>query len=254
MISIRADVVIKVLDGFTGQPPQSSALRWELDGQVCRPVVKRDGYCVLINLAPGVHTLVIRGGVYQEERLEMECGGGSQELLVTMKPGKGYPFGQAVTWLTLALQKKDKTPLAGQRIWIAVKNQQTMLRVAQDVIPAGEREGRLFCPETAKTLSLPRDFLLLDGPRSELCRVESLESGRFAQPTAFEHKRSCCLCPAQSYTTDQSGRVQAVFREPVPLEILAEGHPALFPLELEPGENSCTLTITPAGRSEKRGK
>ena len=254
MITMRADIVIKVLDGFTGRPPQPSALRWELDGRQCRPIVKEDGYYVLLNLSPGPHSLVIRSAVYQQERLEAVCGGGSQELLAALKPGRGYPFGQAVTRLNLALTDGEGHPASGLRVWLGMKSPQSELRVAQDVITAGEQEGRLFFPETAKGLSLPRDFLVSDKGRSELCRVESLEPGRFAWPMAHAHKRGCSLWPAQGYTADQAGRIQAVFRAAVPLELLADGCAEPVELALETGENSQTVAVKRGKGKRENGK
>lgn len=243
MIRIHADLVLRVLDGFTGRPPAPSAIRWTLDGQACRLIAKADGYYVLLGLTPGEHELVLRGGHYMDERLTVRGdGAGYQELLVTMKPGARYPFGQAVTWLTLRLRHKGK-PLPGQRVWIAPRSPQAELRIAQDVIKAGETTGRLFFPESVRAIALPRDLLLLDGARTEVCRLEELEEPCFAAPLRFEHKRSCCLYPAQCHTADDAGVIRAVFREALPLALLAEGQEKPAALELSPGDNEHELAI-----------
>jgi len=240
MIRIHADLILLVLDGFTGRPPAPSALRWTMDGRPCRPIVKADGYHVLTNLSPGEHELVLQGVGFLDERLTVS--GGGQELLVTMKPGERYPFGRAVTWLTLRLQQ-EKVPLPRKRVWIAARNPLVELRIAQAVIRAGESEGKLFFPETARTLTLPRELLISDGERSEICRLEELEPVRFAAPLRFEHKRSCCLYPAQCHTADEEGVIRAVFREPMPIELLPEGEGRTVVLELAPGRNEHLLEI-----------
>jgi len=242
MIRIHADLVLRVLDGFTGRPPTPSAIQWVLDGRSCRPISKADGYYVLTNLSPGSHELVLRGGSYLDERLTIAGGGECQELLVTMKPGSRYPFGRAVTWLTLHVRQKKQT-LPGQRVWLAARSALVELRIAQDVIKAGEMEGNLFFPESVKTMVLPRELLLLDGGRSEICRLEELEQPRFAQPLRFDHKRSCRLYPAQCHTADEMGVIRAVFREPVPIEMLAEGREKCVSLELKAGENEAEITV-----------
>ena len=243
MIRIRVDIVVRVLDGFTGKPP--AALRWQLDGFPCRPIAKGEGYYVLTNLPDGPHELIIRGSHYAEEKLSVTTGeeNGPQELLVTMKPGAGYPFGGAVTWLTLAVQGKKKAPVPGARVWIAPKTPLAELRVAQDVIQAGETGGRLFFPASAKALALPREFLLLDGEKTEVCRLEEWEEPRFAAPLKADHKRSCCLYPAQVYTAGEDGIIRAVFREPVPLELFAEGAKGPVSLELQAGENESEIKV-----------
>lgn len=247
MIRIRVDAVLRVLDGFTGKPPAPSALLCMVDGEKYRPTVKDGGYYVLTGLAPGQHQVVLRGGCYQDERVDITVGRREAlfETLVTMKPGPGYPFGGRVTRLTLRVGSKKGT-LPHGRVWIAVRDPRLELRVAQDAIKAGEQTGRLFFPESVRSMALPCHVLLADGARSEVCRLEELEEleeGRFAAPLAFDHKRSCPLYPAQLYTADEAGIIRAVFREPLPVELLAEGTDKPVSLMLEPGDNGHELVL-----------
>ena len=242
MIRIHANLILRVPDGFTGRPLAPSAMQWTLDGRSCRPIAKENGYYVFTDLSPGDHELVLRGGSYLDERLSVSCRGEYQELLVTMKPGNRYPFGRAVTWLTLQVRQK-KQILPGQRVWIAVRSPLVELRIAQDAIKAGETEGKLFFPESVRAMALPRDMLLLDGAKSEICRLEELEDVHFAAPIRFDHKRSCCLYPAQCHTADEAGIIRAVFREPMPIELLPEGREKPVSLELSAGNNEHVLTL-----------
>lgn len=230
MIRISASVVLRVLDGFTGQSPAPSAIRFTLDGEVCRPISKTNGYYVLTNLSDGEHELVLRGANYADERLLVNVDGQYRELMVTMKPGCRYPFGRAVTWLTLQCEP-------GQQIWMAAKNAMAELRIAQDAIKAGEDTGRLFFPASVQTMALPRDLLVVDGARTEICRLEELDEPLFAQPMAFDHKRSVCLYPVQSYTANEAGEIRAVFREPTAVELFAAGWKKPVTLELTVGDN-----------------
>ena len=246
MIRIHINAVLRVLDGFTGQPLAPSALRCTVDGRTVRPTAKEGGYYVLTGLSSGEHQVVLQGLRYLDEHLTLRGGEEkSQSLLVTMKPGANYPFGAAVTWLTMRVED-GKRPLPGRRVWIAAKNPLAELRIAQDAVHAGDEGGRLFFPACAKALSLPRDFLLLDGTRSEICRVEELaelEASRFAAPLRFDHKRSCSLYPAQVYTADETGMIRAVFREPAPVEVLAEGSEKPVSFDLQSGTNEMTLSL-----------
>lgn len=244
MIRIHADAVLRVLDGFTGRPLPPSALRCTVDGMPLRPIVKDGGYYILTNLPPGEHQVALDAPRYAGERLTVP--GDRREtlnVLVTMKPGEGYRFGAAVTWLTLHVTSGKKTPLPGQRVWIAAQNPLFELRIAQDAISKGDTGGRLFYPASIKTLSLPRDFLLLDGERSEVCRVEDLEEPCFAAPLGFDHKRGRSMFPAQVYTADGEGKIRAVFREPAMAGILAEGEARPESFQLQPGENEMTLSL-----------
>lgn len=242
MIRMRANLVVRVLDGFTGRPLAPSAICWTMDGQSYRPIAKENGYYVLLNLSPGEHTLILQAGYYLEEKLTVQGGGEYRELLVMLKPGIRYPFGRAVTWLTLHVQQ-EKQPIPGKRVWVAARNPLVELRIAQESIPAGETTGRLFFPESARTLALPREFLLIDGENTEICCLEELEEPRFAMPLQAEHKRSCRLYPVQCYTSDAAGIIRAVFREPMPLEILIEGKKETIPLELSAGNNEVEITL-----------
>lgn len=242
MIRIHANLVVRVLDGFTGRVPAPSSIRWTMDGQPYRPIAKEDGYYILTNLSPGEHELVLWGRNYLSERLIVSGGEQCQELLITMKPGRAYPFGQAVTWLNLQVSRKKQT-LPGQRVWIAIRNPLLELRIAQDTIKAGERMGKCFFPASARTLALPRDMLLIDDAKSEICRLEELEEMRFAAPLQYDHKRSKCLYPAQCHTADETGMIRAVFREPAQIEMLPEGEKKPVSLELSPGNNEYVLAL-----------
>lgn len=243
MIRIRVDAVLRVLDGFTGKSLPPAAIRFTVDGIPFHPIIKEGGYYLLTNLDPGKHQVLLQGASYRDEYLTVTTGSGTgyPEIPVTMKPGDRYPFGREVTRLTLQL--KSRKSLAGRQVWIAVRSSLTELRIAQDMIRAGDTAGRLFFPENFRRIALPVNLLVLDKEHSELCRLEELEEPRFSAPLCFDHKRSCCLYPAQCYTADSSGTIHAVFREPAPLEILAQGMPQPLSLTLETGENRQELTL-----------
>lgn len=244
MIHIHANAVLRVLDGFTGQPLPPSALRCTVDGMPFRPLAKDGGYYILTGLPPGEHPVTLQAPRYAGECLTVP--GGPREtrsVLVTMKPGAGYRFGAAVTWLTLRVKAGKKTPAPGRRVWIAARNPLLELRVAQESLSKGDTGGRLFYPASMKSLSLPREFLLADGEQSEICRLEELEEPCFAAPLAYSHKRGRSMFPAQVYTADEAGEIRAVFREPGAVELLAEGEAKPVSFTLEAGENETDLIL-----------
>lgn len=244
MIRIRVSGVLRVLDGFTGRPLPPSVLRFWVDGAEFRPMAKGEGYYVLSGLAPGTYELLLRAAHYLDERVSLTVGRPEQlqELPVTMKPGLGYPFGGAVTRLTVAVSDKwGLRPRA--RVWVAVRDPRFELRVAQEAVHTGENRSRLFFPASARGLALPATLMLVDGVRSEICRLADPEEGLFDTPMCYDHKRSCPLYPAQVYTADGEGRIRAVLREPLPVELLAEGEGQPLSVELEPGDNHCLLSV-----------
>lgn len=241
-IRIHANAVLRVLDGFTGQPLPPSVLRCTVDGAPFRPIGKAGGYYILTDLPPGEHQVNLQAPRYAGERLTVPGGSGAVlDALVTMKPGTGYPLGAAATWLILRVVSKEKGALSGWRIWIAARDSRQGLRIAQEAIRKGDMGGWLCGP--ASDLPLPRDFLLLDGERSEICRVAGLEEPQFAAPLAWCHKRDCRLFPAQVYTASEAGEIRAAFREPMPVELLAEGEKRPVSFDLRSGINEFTLSL-----------
>ena len=92
MIRIHVSAVCRVRDGFTGKILEGSRLQCDLDGARCRPTAKPGGYLVLTDLPAGPHRLSLRCPGYQEGWVEFSAGRDTQELDVTMKPGRGYPL------------------------------------------------------------------------------------------------------------------------------------------------------------------
>ena len=69
MIRVRLSAALAVRDGFTGKPMAQNAVGCILDGQVCHPGYRPGGYLIFTNLAPGPHTVVLRGGRYRDEKI-----------------------------------------------------------------------------------------------------------------------------------------------------------------------------------------
>ena len=236
MIAIHASAVCRVRDGFTGRSMESSGLLATLDGFPCRPVWKPGGYLVLTNLSPGPHRLCLRGRGYQEEWVELNASGDTQELDITMKPGPDNPLRSAITWLTLEVTQGD-APAAGRQIWLAV-SAGPEIKIAQTKAEEGSVQTRLFCKGSVLP-AVPGSYLISDGKAGEIVYLRSLagETGTLAAPLLRSHSRGKQLLPAQSYHTDAHGNLTAAFTGPCSVEICGpEGNP-LGSVELQRGEN-----------------
>lgn len=238
MISIHASAVCRVRDGYTGREMRPSSLVCALDGVRCRPVGKAGGYLVLTNLPHGPHRLSLRCAGYQEEWVEFQADGGTRELEVTMKPGDGYPFGGAVTRLTLTLWEK-KSPAAGRAVWLACEGPE--LKIAQAKAEAGERELRLYCKGSAP----PGTYLIEDGKDSEIVTLRALEgeTGHLAAPLGGGHSRSRRFLPVQRYHTGADGKLTAVFRAPGPVQVYDGDRGLVGSVELARGENELDVNL-----------
>lgn len=235
MISIHLSVILHVLDGFTGRPTGWGTLRCTVDGRPFRPLVKDGGTYLFLDLPEGEHIITLSGAYYRPEevRVEKSC----REVIVTMKPAENYPFGRQCPRLRLHLG------VPGGVVWAAEMNPLTELKIAQATAAAGAEEVQLFCRDPARKLALPRDFLLADEKAPEVCRIEDLSSSAptlLAKPLGYDHKRGCCLYPAQRYRADTEGLVQAVFREPARMAFWCPGG-KLTLAEMKMGENEIQL-------------
>ncbi len=242
MIAFRAGGVFHVRDAFTGLPLAPSKVLCSLDGRPCRPVAKREGYLILLDLPAGPHTLTLRCRGYRDETVDFIAGETAPELDVTLKPGVGYPFRQKPVRLELIL-KRDGVPAEGIPFWLAAVSGPE-IKLAQARAEAGEWQLRLFCkyPDTVPT---PAPFLLEDGADSELVTLRSFEgeTGVLAAPLAKAHGRGKRLLPAQSYRTDPAGGAAALFRNPCEALVFHQELGLLGRAELNEGENTLELTL-----------
>lgn len=242
MISIHASAVCRVLDGYTGQPLEGSALGCILDGTPCRPVSKPGGYLVLVNLTPGEHRLSLNCHGFQEEWVVFRADEGTRELDITMKPGAGYPFRHTVTRLELAVEVGGR-PAAGRQLWLAAEGQ-PQLKLAQTKAEAGESRLRLYAkgPEGAVPAGV---YLIADGSHSEIVGLRSMqeETGTLAAPLRYAHSRGKLLLPAQRYHTGADGTLTAVFPSAGVVQVYDEDAGLLATLTLEEGKNRQTISL-----------
>ena len=172
MIRIHVSAVCRVRDGFTGKILEGSRLQCDLDGARCRPTAKPGGYLVLTDLPAGPHRLSLRCPGYQEEWVEFSAGRDTQELDVTMKPGRGYPLQRDMIRLTLTVTEGG-APAAGRILWLAAPGQ-TELKIAQTKAEAGSASLRLFAKGAAAP-AVPGTYLIADGKNSEIVLLRALE-------------------------------------------------------------------------------
>ena len=239
MIRHSASAVFLMRDGFTGMTlTDGSATRCLLDGRpLRRPMWKRDGYLVLIDLTPGEHVLRILRNGYQEETVPLQVADGKMvEDTIALKPGAGYRFPSETVRVSLALRRSG-APAAGERIWLGI-SPRAKLKLAQEKAESGDAEAHLFCEGNAAQLPIPGHFLLADKDAPELAYLRSLrgETGEFAPPLAAAHGRSTELIPMQSYCADETGTVNVLLREPGTLKGFYAG--SVYEAELQSGNQN----------------
>lgn len=97
---VRASIVIRLIDAFTGQAPIEQGLTLTVQGIKKSPIKKPDGYYVLLDLEQGDYILNIQSSNYHEETLNLSFNPSNPHdelLFISLKPSSSYanPGGNA---------------------------------------------------------------------------------------------------------------------------------------------------------------
>jgi len=117
------------------------------------------------------------------------------------------------------------------------------MKIAQDLVSAGETEIKLYVRRGQELQILPGEYLIADGKKSETVTLFGYDEGVgwLAVPLKNEHKRGAALCPCQSYKADENGAVTAYFKQPGLVYALTNEKSSLISLELKAGVNEVSL-------------
>ena len=243
MIRRRVSTVIRLWDGFLGQAVEAKRAQCQIDGMMCHPICKPEGYLIWTDLAHGVHTLSVAVTGFQPQTLTFST---SQSDFFTgcmvLKPDRArYSVRGLVTQLDLCLQVDGK-PLAQAAFWLCASTD-PMMKIAQDIVTADSDTVRLFGSRGADALTLPMTFLLHESQYPELivlCTWDG-QNGRVKVPFAYDHRRGSALFAAQQYQTDMQGKACIWMREPGRVLIYQNGR--VNALTLTQGQNTCTIDV-----------
>ena len=244
MIRHTASAVFLLRDGFSGRTlTDGPAAFCLLDGRpLRRPIWKKDGYLVLIDLTPGEHVLQLSRSGYRDEQVQFLVKEGHPvEDIIALKPGAGYRFPRDTVTLSLTLSRVGE-PAAGEQIWLGTALR-GRLKLAQEKAETGDTEAHLFYDGNTALLPIPGHFLLADGKAPELVYLRSLrgETGEFASPLASEHGRGTELIPMLPYIADGAGVVSVLLQEPGTLKGFFGGR--IFELQLAAGEQQAAWKV-----------
>ena len=134
-------------------------------------------------------------------------------------------------------------PVENRILWVAAKTQTEELKLAQDTAEAGDQTVKLFYRGGREENRFPRNYLIVDGKKSEVVPITGAQEGQAALdvPLKYQHKRGVAFYPAQAYCTGAQGEILAFFREAVPVEVFDPESKTLTSLVLQPGRNDITF-------------
>ena len=97
VISIKVDLVIELIDGFTGERKLRGTVFARTNENVF--AMKKDGCLVFFNRPPGKYKITVGGSCYQARELEAEFNGSAKTVTVVLMPSRSYRFPCAATKL-----------------------------------------------------------------------------------------------------------------------------------------------------------
>lgn len=97
VIRIKADLVIELIDGFTGERTMQGNVFAKLDNDSY--AMKKDGCLVFVNKPSGLHKITVGGSVYQSREFETEFDDGVKTVTVMLMPSRSYKISCTATKL-----------------------------------------------------------------------------------------------------------------------------------------------------------
>lgn len=97
VISIKVDLVIELIDGFTGERKLQGSVYARTNENVY--AMKKDGCLVFFNKLTGNYRITVGGSSYQAQELEAEFNGSVKTVTIVLMPSRSYRFPCAATRL-----------------------------------------------------------------------------------------------------------------------------------------------------------
>lgn len=250
--------VVCVVDDFSGERVRNGNLLITLAESRKRPIRKKEGVFVFVDLDRMTYTLRVESDIYFPQSIQVDPDQLDRldpVIYVRLKPLPSYPFSNAATLLRGRLIDKTEKILPEAAVRAVVKTRECAKgRILQENVPKGSR-----------VLSLARfngkisegETLIIDeknAEQTEICTISRLyEDNSFGlcDPLKFDHGRGAFLLPVTETVPDERGETVVYFfnlRVPcieVELQISHDGRVDTKKYEIEAGStyNFGTLKI-----------
>jgi len=254
----RVSFVVCVIDDFNGERVRNGNIMITLAETPKRPLRKKEGIFVFIDLDSMVYTLMINSDIYFSQTLTVDpdkLDPRDPVIYVRLKPLPSYSFSSAATLIRGKLINKTDGILRDAAIRATVKTRECAKgRIIQDNVSQGSKElsfARLNGKVTeGETLLIEEKNM----EQCEICRISRLQgdnSFELFEPLAFDHARGIFLLPVTETMPDERGEMVIYFfnmRVPsieVELQICHEGGVETIQYEIIAGStrNLGTLKI-----------
>ena len=240
--------VVCVIDDFNGERVRNGNLLITLAESRKRPIRKKEGVFVFVDLERMTYNLRIESDRYFAQNIQVDPDQLDRldpVIYVRLKPLPSYPFSNAATLLRGRLVDRAERILPEAAVRAVVKTRECAKgRILQENVPKGSRvlsfarlNGKISEGENLITEEK-------DAKQTEICKISRLyEDNSFGlcEPLKFDHGRGTFLLPVTETVSDERGETVVYFfnmRVPcieVELQISHDGRSDTRKYEVEAG-------------------
>lgn len=207
-----------VVDDFNGERVRNGNLLVTLAESRKRPIRKKEGVFVFVDLDRMTYTLKVESDMYFTQTIQVDpdqLDRLNPVIYVRLKPLPSYPFSRAATLLRGRLVDKTERILPEATVRAVIKTRECAKgRILQENVPKGSSvlslarlNGKI---SEGETLSIDEK----DGKQTEICRISRLyedNSFELAEPLKFDHERGAFLLPVTETLPDGRGEMVVYF-------------------------------------------
>lgn len=210
--------VVCVVDDYSGERVRNGNLLVTLAEYRKRPIRKKEGVFVFVDLDKMPYTLKVESDMYFTQTIQVDpdqLDRLNPVIYVRMKPLPSYPFNKAATLLRGRLIDKQERILREAAIRAVVKTRECAKgRILQEDVPKGSRVLTLARLNGKITEGEILSIEEKDEGQTEICRISRLyedNSFELGESLKFDHGRGGFLLPVTETVPDERGETAVYF-------------------------------------------
>lgn len=179
-LTLKVDMVIRLIDGFDRSFIAGTGMRFYIDGQAAQPVFKQEGYYVFYNMKSRVVALKVdMPGYYEEERaIELDSLDRLYPVVpVELRPSREHALPPGTLKLELMVTSSKKTPVDDFEVFVVPIVSKSKIKYSKTGV---KNIIRLFDPSGMVSRGSYYGINNYDTKRVSVFRVEEiLDDGRY---------------------------------------------------------------------------
>lgn len=215
----KVSFVVCILDDFNGERVRGGNLTVMLAESRKKPIRKKDGIFVFVDLEVMTYTLKIESDIYFSQSIRVDPDKIERldpVIYVRLKPKLSYPFGSAATLMRGRIVDKAGGAVLNASVRAAVNTADCAKgRILQENVPRGS--NTLLIAKLGGKISEGETLIIKekDESKTEICKIsclyEDTNSFGLCEPLKFDHKRGVFLFLLTETVPDKSGEIVIYF-------------------------------------------